>query len=850
MTHQDRAYQEELENAVKDYLMNNDGNPVAVSPGGTGKSYVMARLIKWMVSYIPGTKVLQLAQDAKLLDQNSEELLRYWPTAPCGIYSAGLRKRDTHLPIIFAGIQSCAKRAADFGSVDVVIIDECDLVSPREETLYQKFINDLRVVNPGIRVVGFTATPYRLGTGLLTEAKMWDDICIDLTATERFNWFVEHGYLSRLVNKRACLEIDITQVAMKGGDFDEHSLQEIADTDELNRAVVDECIRYGADRKHWLLFSSGIKHGYKLEKLFNARGIPAIMLTGKDSMAFREEKEAEFRAGKYRLLINNGLYGRGWNFPALDMIAWARATQSTSLWIQGCVRGTRTFPGKDDCIARGQRVLTDVGLIPIEQVTREMKVWDGLDFVSHSGAVCRGIKRTITYTGLTATPDHRVKTKEGWKTLWQSLVEQAPICVTEADGSPIREIDNYFRNTRASKRAAGEGFCSHSMRVVREDILARLYKLTGWISRLPKMRKKAVQAEDSSPMVIRKMLFRHVSLHERARQILLQLWCKGYKVLIRKSVENGGLDSRELGASERFADRQDRQQRPLRTWKHSLLYRKSAGVSHTTPAVEHKIQPIPRKVSGDTIRRQHSTQSVWKRVFGRAGSRAILPAIIQTEREVWDILNCGPRHCFTCEGLLVHNCLILDFAGNTRRLGAVNAPIIPQPRRKGDKEKGEAPVKECPECHSYIHTRTMVCPDCGYQFPPPQTIKKTAAEDEIMKGGDVPKVTKEIGVLGITYKKGMSKKGNAYLRITYFAGTKSFHEFQFFGSSNPIAKRDTARWWEFRGGQEPIPETVEDALLRAPNELRTPDIVRVEFGGKYPQVLGCDYNDDSEDEPF
>lgn len=60
------------------------------------------------------------------------------------------------------------------------------------------------------------------------------------------------------------------------------------------------------------------------------------------------------------------------------------------------------------CLAEGQLVLTDKGLIPIEKVTKDMKVWDGQQFVHHDGVIYKGERKVITYEGLTATPDHLV----------------------------------------------------------------------------------------------------------------------------------------------------------------------------------------------------------------------------------------------------------------------------------------------------------------------------------------------------------------------------------------------------------------------------------------------------------
>lgn len=191
------------------------------------------------------------------------------------------------------------------------------------------------------------------------------------------------------------------------------------------------------------------------------------------------------------------------------------------------------------------------------------------------------------------------------------------------------------------------------------------------------------------------------------------------------------------------------------------------------------------------------------------------------------------------------NGLILDFAGNRRRLGPVNDPIVPTPRRKGDKEKGEAPVKDCPECHSYIHTRIMVCPDCGYQFPPPSTIQKTASEVEVLRRSAGPQI-EEFEVLGVRYTQRFSKeKHHPMMEVLYLIGTTSFREFLLFESENGFVKRRVTLWWRHRGGNEPIPSTVDEALDRAKNELRIPSLIRVDIGPKYPEIVGAEFDEAS-----
>ena len=122
-----RDYQSAASDSLFDYWANNTGNPIVALPTGTGKSLVIADFIKRAVSFYPGTVILVLTHVKELVEGNFEELLDIWPTAPAGIYSAGLNRKDVNKPIIFAGIGSIAK-AVHLFKPDLILIDECHTV--------------------------------------------------------------------------------------------------------------------------------------------------------------------------------------------------------------------------------------------------------------------------------------------------------------------------------------------------------------------------------------------------------------------------------------------------------------------------------------------------------------------------------------------------------------------------------------------------------------------------------------------------------------------------------------------------------------------------------------------------
>jgi DNA repair protein RadD len=540
-----RAYQQlEIIDPLMAYLCEHDGDPLVAAPTGVGKSLAINGFVKQSLEADPSLRFLIVTHTKEVIAQNAQSMLDFWRAAPIGCYSAGLSQFDTRKPIIYAGIQSVYKRAEEFGIVDGLICDEAHTISPRESTMWQTFIRDLRRINPNIRVIGFTATPFRQGTGTLVEGGIFTKIVVDLTTTERINQFVAEGYLCPLISKKPAMEIDITNVKMKGGEFDEHELAAVTDRDDLNRAVVAECIRQGADRKHWLVFATGTTHAAHLLERFRAAGITCETIDGTMPEAERTRLigdkakgiQGAFQKGQFRALINIGVLTTGFDFPAIDMIVLVRATQSTGLYVQILGRGTRPAPEKS-------------------------------------------------------------------------------------------------------------------------------------------------------------------------------------------------------------------------------------------------------------------------------------------------------------------NCKVLDFGSNITRLGPFNAPILPRPRKKGDASVGEAPVKACPECGTYVHTRTTECEHCGFVFPPPSHLDQTASQAKVMVDSAVAPVTAIMDVLSTHYSEQLSKQPGwgSLVKVSYGDLVNTLHEFFFPEAPLEWKRKEFNKFWITAGGQVPVPSTAEQFIERARKELKAPKKVYYEANTKYKNVTKKEY---------
>lgn len=360
-----RPYQETSIKMTYEWLQNNDGNPCLVLPTGSGKSVIIAEFIKRSLQSYPESHFLMLTHMKELIEQNAKKMLAVWPDAPLGIYSASIGKRQLGEPITFAGIQSVRNRASDIEFVDVIIIDECHLCSHEEKGGYRTLINDLKAINPKLRVIGLTATPYRLGYGLITgESALFDGLIEPVSVLE----LIDDGYLSPLRSKLTHLRIDASDVKKRGGEFIESELQKAVNTTLNNYSAVDEVVRLGANRKAWLFFCVGVDHAHEIKRLLTNKGIIAETITGATPKKERERIIAEYQAGKITAITNANVLTTGFDYEEIDLIAFLRPTMSLSLYVQMAGRGMRIAEGKDDCL-----ILDFAGLVSTHGPITELR---------------------------------------------------------------------------------------------------------------------------------------------------------------------------------------------------------------------------------------------------------------------------------------------------------------------------------------------------------------------------------------------------------------------------------------------------------------------------------------------
>lgn len=312
-------------------------NALQILPTGSGKSLVIANIVMPLEG-----KTIILQPSKEILAQNFAKFLSYGGRA--GIYSAsaGMKYIDK---ITYATIGSIAKKHHLFADVKNVIIDECHLVNS-DDGMYRDFIHSLE---KHAKVLGLTATPYRLTTGFDGAQLKF----LNRTNPRIFNKVIYHiqndvlftqGHLAKLEYfKFNVIDRTMLETNTKGTDFTDASLKSYYRQINMPQITIDYGNRLLAKRKNLLIFCSLIS-----EALSVSKGIPgSVVLTGETEGGERDKILSQFKSGAIKCVINVGVLTTGFDYPELETVLVARSTMSLALYYQIVGRAMRPHPTKE-----------------------------------------------------------------------------------------------------------------------------------------------------------------------------------------------------------------------------------------------------------------------------------------------------------------------------------------------------------------------------------------------------------------------------------------------------------------------------------------------------------------------
>lgn len=330
---ENRYYQTNAINAGVSFLKSDKkGGGLIVIPTGGGKSVIIAQIL----NELQGNAII-LQPSKEILEQNFKKYISYGNYATVYSASAGEKKISK---IVFATIGSVINKMQLFRDLKYIVIDECHLVNAKDG-MYSAFIKSF----PNAKVLGFTATPYRLEQGnegpelrFITRSspRIFTSILYSVQTGELF----ESQYLCKLeyyafdVVKREMIPLNST-----GSDFDEKALRGYYKSINMPKKIADYALRILEKKPNILIFTATIYEAKEAQKL-----IPnSVVLDSKTDTDTRERILSRFKKNQIKCLINVGVLTTGFDYPELECVLIARSTMSLALYYQIVGRAMRKF---------------------------------------------------------------------------------------------------------------------------------------------------------------------------------------------------------------------------------------------------------------------------------------------------------------------------------------------------------------------------------------------------------------------------------------------------------------------------------------------------------------------------
>ncbi|EBV4236638.1 ATP-dependent helicase [Salmonella enterica subsp. enterica serovar Panama] len=360
-----RPYQQEAVDATLSHFRRHRTPAVIVLPTGAGKSLVIAELAR-----VARGRVLVLAHVKELVAQNHAKYCALGLEAD--IFAAGLKRKESQGKVVFGSVQSVARNLDAFQEeFSLLIVDECHRIGDDEDSQYQQILTHLSKVNPHLRLLGLTATPFRLGKGWIyqfhyhgmvrgNDNSLFRDCIYELP----LRYMIKHGYLTppeRL--DMPVVQYDFSRLqAQSNGLFSEADLnRELKKQQRITPHIISQIMEFAQTRKGVMIFAATVEHAKEIVGLLPADDAALItgdtpgperdaLITGDTPGPERDALIDNFKAQRFRYLVNVSVLTTGFDAPHVDLIAILRPTESVSLYQQIVGRGLRLAPGKTDCL--------------------------------------------------------------------------------------------------------------------------------------------------------------------------------------------------------------------------------------------------------------------------------------------------------------------------------------------------------------------------------------------------------------------------------------------------------------------------------------------------------------------
>lgn len=345
-----RPYQQDAHDAIIQWIRKTREPCLIEAATGAGKSHIIAALADTVHAMSGGKHILCLAPSKELVEQNFE---KYASTGnKASIFSASVGVKNLDHPVVFGTPMSVKNSIERFGDeFAMIILDECHGLTPT----VKKIISNMP--NKNLRVVGMTATPYRLGQGYIFQS--W----ADGRAAEPSGWFARCVY--RIQARQLIGMGFLTPPTLGGTNAEGYQTRGMAlnrmghfSAIDIDRAyhgqgrktamIINEIVELSGGRRGVLIFAATVRHA--LECLASLPPEISAIVTSETPKADRESILSAFKAQQIKYIVNVAVLTTGFDATHVDVVAMLRATESVGLLQQIIGRGLRLHDGKTDCL--------------------------------------------------------------------------------------------------------------------------------------------------------------------------------------------------------------------------------------------------------------------------------------------------------------------------------------------------------------------------------------------------------------------------------------------------------------------------------------------------------------------
>lgn len=737
------------------------------------------------------------------------------------------------------------------------LVHNCHLIPIDDDGMYRSFIADARIVNPNLRVVGLTATPYRMKSGTICAPDaILNHVCYEIGVRE----LIVQGYLCPLRTKAGTQRPDFDGLHVRAGEFVQGEVETLMDGEGLVDAACREILHEAADRRSILVFAAGVEHGRHVVGSLAALGVECGFVTADTPAAERIEIVRRFRDRELRCLANVSVFTTGFDAPNVDCVVLLRPTMSPGLFYQMCL-DMETEVLTPDGWRRCHEVAVGDPVAAFDVESEEIVYATAVDKVHRAmrpGESMYGI--SSPHLDIRVTDQHtmvvrgRAKSCLRWQmqTAEEASRRRETFTVPVAGKGRCHDVDADLSDSEVAFVGwfLTDGYLNpHNNAVVIAQSASKFAdEVRGVIRscgmgfreyRIPRTGKQAGYADGITFVIPRGQGKQENAglpgwsrlapwLDKDIPAIFGSLSRRQFAILL-KAMDGGNGSNRKapgktmsisFGCRRRMADRIQKlaiergyrcnvseianaptawNPKPQPQWVAHIREQSVAGIGGLRSETE--VNALGAKRNRLAQVEFDRNEWVWCLTTG--------PGTLVTRRrgKVAILGNCGRGFRLHPDK---HDCLVLDFGGNVLRHGPVDLLSV-EDRKKA--KPGAAAAKECPQCHELIATGYQVCPRCGHAFPPRERERHEAqATAEGILSGQVTRETERVHETSYHFH---TKRDNPdappTMRVQYRVGFQRFRREWICFEHEGYARRKAEQWWQARSS-EPVPKTVEEAV--------------------------------------